>query len=143
MYLRRLPDRMMAYWKQLSQGDRLPDYARFRSEVIGDLWSHCFSLSVLPSGEAVSFVYDYVGPGVIEAYGEDVVGKLVSARARGGQGDNMTTKLENVTKSKKPLVEDGTFINRKGRAVKYRICILPFGGEKVTNLVVGMAWQAI
>jgi len=142
MYLRRLPDRMTAYWEQLRKGIPLPDYGSFRSDAIMDLWSHCFSLSVLPAGDVTSFIYDYVGSDVMEAYGENVAGRLVSSRARGGPGDNIIAKLENVMKSKEPLIEGGVFVNGKGRAVKYRACILPFGREKVTNMVVGVAWQA-
>lgn len=140
---RRLTDRMITYWERLRKEDVLPNINIFRPEGLGDIWELCFSLNVISGGPNNMYQYDYVGRSIVEAFGVDVGGEKVNSNFKWSPGHKIIKKVDGILDSKKPIVEEGTFINKKDQKVKYRTCILPFTNsdeKKVNNVIVGLSW---
>jgi len=144
MYLRRLPERMVAYWEQLKKDAPLPKYENFRSDVISDLWDHCTALSLFRQGGINNYTYEYVGREIINAYGKNPAGSTVNSHLKGEPGDKIIARLDDAAQNLQPVIENGVFINKNGKSIKYRACILPFGTDNHANhMVVGIAWQPV
>ena len=51
-------------------------------------------------------------------------------------------KIHLVFANPAPLVDMGQFVSERGKIIKYRSCLLPFGTQGVvTHIVVGLSWR--
>lgn len=140
---RRLPMRLMTYWKRLHTERGLPEIRKFNPHAIEDVWPHCIKLLITEVNEKRTYKYEFMGKHIIEAFGKDMTGLQVSPNIRNVPGTGIIKRLDAAIPLREPVMEQGQFINDKDKLIKYRSCILPFGSNKydITHVVLGLSWR--
>jgi len=140
----RLVKRMESYWDSLKEeGASLPKYQKFNNARLQDIWENCFTLIVNEKMGNRMYKYEHVGEEVHKAYGSKLVGDFTMQTIKGIPGVKVLEKIDECITAKKIFVEDGKFINKESKMIKFRSCILPFGsdGENVDHVVTGLSWR--
>lgn len=139
----RLTFRLKAYWDKAKKANAMPDIRHFNSAVIEDLWPNCFQVSLMP-GTQISYKYDYMGRPLIDLYGKDLTGMMLDEHSPEFPGMIIHKKLLGVVQSGVPLQDEGNFLTRQSKMIKYRACLLPFGtaADGVTHIIVGLSYRA-
>lgn len=152
---KRFVSRLSNYWERLRLTNQweatreqriLPDYARFNTASIEDIWQNCILLreqSKAPEGEKI-YVYSHIGNKLKDNLPLQLINQPVNSRMRDiFAAAAVTDQASEAVKNKKPIEDFGQFINKKSKLVKYRSCLLPFGTEDgdVTHIVIGVTWR--
>jgi len=139
----RLTERIRKYWDQIRKENTYPDIKQFNTSIVEDIWPYCFRISV-DKGGSDSFKYEYMGTLLIDLYGNDLTGLTINYNMKGVMGSVIHKRMEEVYKTGMPQQEEGHIINKQGKMVKYRACVLPFGNprEGMTHIVVCMSHRA-
>ena len=144
MFEKRLTERLMVYYNKLKPRNDLPDFRKFNSEVVGDLWHKCFTLKVQPYSENVAktYVCEFLGEEIQKAYGKDFTGAYIDKMSHDFPGKTVIGALDKAVDEKKYQFIEGQVINQKNNIIKYRNIVLPFGKDgKVENLLVGVSYR--
>jgi hypothetical protein len=140
----RLSDRLIGYWNTLKKDLPMPDFGHFNASSIADVWQYCVLFNVTPSVESKPFILNFqqIGDLARGVYGNEMIGKSFNTSQRHFQGSAILRRVDEILKSPTYLTDIGQFINERGKVVKYRSCLLPFGRDgKVTHVVVGLSWR--
>ncbi len=140
----RINDKLRAYWDSLCAGRPFPEERDVDSDVISDIWDHCFLVkNVAAQTEREGFRYDYLGKELIEAFGGDVTNQEISAKLIDAESPPLVKSFMQVVSTGKPTMEDAEFTNSQGLLIKYRSCLLPLGSAKegVVYILGGMKWK--
>jgi hypothetical protein len=141
----RLTVRLMSYWERLRKEDTIPDYSHFRSGSIDDIWPNCMVLTAEPSGaDTNQFRFNYIGAKLEDVCGKDLSGQVAHQRLQSiVAATKIVRKIDDVHSARTPIFDEGQFVNKKNKIVKYRAVLLPFGNTNsgVTHTVVGMSWR--
>lgn len=141
---KRLTVRLMDYWQRLKKEAALPDYAHFRSGSIDDIWPNCMVLMAEPAASGQQFRFHYVGAKLEDVCGKELSGQIAHQRMQAlVAATKIVRKIDEVYSSKLPVLDEGQFVNKKSKIVKYRAILLPFGNETVgvTHAIVGLSWR--
>lgn len=142
---KRLTVRLMDYWNRLRKDAVVPDYTHFRSGSIDDIWPNCMVLVAEPTGSHQNqFRFTYVGAKLEDVCGKDLSGQVAHQRLQSiVAATKIVRKIDEVYDTKAPVHDEGQFVNKRSKIVKYRAILLPFGTEAagVTHSVVGMSWR--
>lgn len=137
----RINELLQQYWHEL-RGDRpLPLESEINAQALGEIWPSCYLISVRAHG----FAYDYLGPDLVTAYGDDFTGHEIAETLVYPHPPSLFSTFQNVCKTMQPALDDSEFTNSRGMRVKYRSCVLPLGGNSRTGvafLLGGMKWKA-
>lgn len=137
----RINELLEAYWNEI-RGDReMPLESDVNAKDLSEIWDHCFLVNVHPD----KFAYSYLGPKLIEAYGDDLTGKEIAQTLLEPHPASLYAQFRHVAESEKPSNDENEFRNSHGAMVKYRACIMPLGAhgyEGVAFLLGGMKWKA-
>jgi len=141
MQEQRLTRRLTKYWELVRKQADFPENIKFNAAAIEDVWPYCFRVGVNNRGKKPVFQYEYMGEPIAEIYGKDLTGLVVDQSTKQFPGKVLHYKFSEIITGKKPLSDDGHFINDHGNLIKYRACILPLGtAEKgVTHIIVGLS----
>jgi hypothetical protein len=136
----RLTRRLHRYWDHIRKDCDLPDVHQLNSAALDDVWPYCFKVGI-DTRKGISYKYEYMGEPIAKLYGDDLTGRAIEHKAKDFPGAPIHAKIPEAVESRKPINDDGHFVNRAGKLIKYRACILPFGNEKdgVTHVVVGLS----
>ncbi len=140
----RLADRLLSYWSGLKKDLPLPDYSHFNASAIADIWQYCVLFTVAPQSDHKPYVLNFyqVGDQVRGVYGNDMVGRSFNTNQRHFQGAAIVRRMQETIGSPTAMTDMGQFINERGKVVKYRSCLLPFGKDgQVTHVIVGLSWR--
>lgn len=143
MHEQRLTDRLTNYWNLVRKDDPVPDFARFNISAIEDVWQQCILFTVQPGQSGNHNVNFYnVGQKVRSIYGANMLGHTVSSSQKHFQGASIVRKVDDIIANPAPLYDEGQFVNDKGKVIKYRSCLLPFGTKgRITHIVAGLSWR--
>lgn len=141
---RRVNERVRAYWESLRGRRPFPLEAEVDFSTLSDIWDSCFLVEVVPDQKPQTYKYDYLGESLIEAMGEDLTGQEVCNKLVSPIRGDIIEKLDEVIRSREPLVVDSAFTNRHGMEVKYRACLVPLGrsATEIGFILGGMKWKA-
>ena len=137
----RINERLKTYWEGLCAGRAMPLESDVSMDDLKDIWPHCFLVSVRND----KFSYNYLGPELIHAFGDDLTGKEIAETLLFPHPSSLISAFKKVVLYKKPEIDDSEFTNSRGAAVKYRSCVLPLGAHgnsSVAFLLGGMKWKA-
>ncbi|MFM9890432.1 MAG: PAS domain-containing protein [Rickettsiales bacterium] len=137
----RINELLQQYWHELAGARPYPLESEISTEALRDIWPYCYLVSVKPDG----FSYDYLGTGLIEAYGDDFTGREVTERLLYPHPTSLVKTFAEVVNSAQASMDENEFTNSRGARVKYRACVLPLGArgrEGVAFLLGGMKWKA-
>ena len=141
----RLVSRLRAYWDRIRENDDVPLIQKFNNNVVADIWDNC--LLIKASGPATSRMYNIeaTGRSLSTPLGNDLRGKYFSANLSGEMfSRDFIAVLDSSIERRAFMLSEGSFINKAGKKIKYRDCVLPFKDSKgdITSLVVGISWRA-
>jgi len=134
--------RLQQYWDTLRAGRPYPNESDLDPKEIQDVWPSCFLVAIDAATPHVGYRYSYLGPEMLEAYGEDQhnpdIVKLLSTDTAA-----MIAKFNEVVKTGKPVTDDSSFVNLKRINIRYRTCMLPLGGPdgSVSYIMGCMRWK--
>ena len=131
----------MEYWSSSAGKRPMPLESDINPEDIASIWDHCFLVRV---GDG-AFAYDYMGSALVEAYGDNVIGREICESLIYPHPEPLFRTFQKVTVSGQPVHDEAEFTNKNGMVVKYRSCVLPLsqkGEEGVAYLLGGMNWKA-
>ena len=133
---RRLVQRLLIYWRDLSPEGVLPATGSIRPADIEDMWPVCFTLVI--GGPAP--IYDHVGETHVALHGRDLSGRPISDAGVDTLLGRSTEYLDEVLLRKIPVTFGGTFTGPGGEPVLYRSTLLPlFDDDDEINGILGGA----
>jgi hypothetical protein len=138
----RIHERLIEYWQELCAGRAFPKESDIDPSQIAPIWDACFLVQMNSVGP--TFKYSYLGVSLIEAWGDDASNEGVSSNLIDPATASLIHKFQEVADTKRPVIDESEFINKKKMRVKYRICMLPLGTapDKVNFILGGMKWKA-
>ena len=137
----RINERLKDYWQNLRKGRAMPLESDVVMEDLKDIWGFCFLVSVHEN----NYAYSYLGPSLIDAYGDDLTGKEITEKLLYPHPQSLVNTFRRVVDSAAPGEDESEFVNSRGVTVKYRSCVLPLGAhsqDSVAFLLGGMKWKA-
>lgn len=140
----RLIERLITYWGTIKKSRDLPNINHFNPAAIADLWDNCILFTVVPSGSKGSTLLQFhqVGDRVRQLYENEMVGQIFTTEQRHFAGASIVQRIGESIATHDALTDKGVFVNDRGKVVKYRSCLLPFGThDKVTHVIVGLSWR--
>jgi hypothetical protein len=142
MHEQRVTSRLMKYWDNLRKDAEIPAFAKFNSAAVEDIWGQCMLFMVNPGQGKKHYTFYRVGDAVRKMYQEDVVGQVLTPHHASFKGANIIKRIDEVIAHPTPVFDEGQFINKKSKMVKFRSCLLPFGNDdKVSHVIVGLSWR--
>lgn len=136
----RINEVLQDYWQGLLGQRSMPLESEVVIDVIKPIWDYCFLVSV--HGE--KFSYSYLGPKLIEAFGDDFTGREITESILYPHPEQLFQAFKQVVQYGQPQTIEDEFFNSRGDLVKYRSCILPLAeadGRSVGFLLGGMKWK--
>jgi len=121
----RMNERLKAYWETLRAGRVMPLERDIVLDDLKDIWDDCFLVAVRDG----KFSYNYLGPNIIEAFGDDLTGREIAETLLFPHPQSLVFAFKTALAEKKPLIDASEFTNSLHMAVKYRSCILPLAGH--------------
>jgi hypothetical protein len=141
----RLIERLTTYWNHVRKDAPMPDFAHFNVSAIEDIWQQCILFTVQPAVEGVQPNVNFyrVGENLRSIYGQDMTGRSFNPAHHHFQGATVVRKITELMGNPEPITDMGQFVNSQSKIVKYRSCLLPFGGPdgKITHIVAGLSWR--
>ncbi len=144
---KRLTTRLTIYWNNLRKDLPLPQSELFNPAALTDIMGKCCMWRVEVDKTLNNkniYMYEFVGQETKEALGVDMTGKSFSPNTGNFPGARIVEKIDEVVNSAAPLTDEGQFVNKNNKVVKYRSCLLPFGTKegKVSHILLGLSWRA-
>jgi len=142
---RRISNRLLQYWEELRGVHDLPleDHIDPHDPFhLAEIWENCFLLQIRDIKDDGDFNYTFLGSEIKKAYGLDLDGTeeshLISPHA-----PKLVEKYKKVIETKMPITDEGEFYNQKGKLVKYRQSLVPFGSDHntVSAILGGMKYR--
>lgn len=139
----RLTQRLITYWDTMRKDEPIPNFSKFNSAAISDIWQQCILFVVQPGSERGTILnFNMVGDKLNGIYSQSMIGTCFNPSHRHFQGAAVVSKVDKMMADLAPLLDSGQFINNNGKVVKYRSCLLPFGRQGVvTHVVAGLSWR--
>ena len=144
MFEQRLTFRLQAHWDTTRREAVMPEFGQFNVGPISDIWQQCMLFTVQPSapGAPAAVQFYKIGDGLRKLYSQDPTGMTVTTAQKHFEGAKIVARMADIIDNPRAMVEDGQFVNARGKMVKYRSCLLPFGKDgKVTHIVTGLSWK--
>lgn len=141
----RLTQRLADYWEMLRKDQAIPEFARLNVSVISDIWPNCvlFSLQPAAEGKLPIMSISKIGENVQPIYSNEMLGLSFNAAQRHFQGAKIIHRVSEVLESRRPIFDEGQFVNEHSKIVKFRSCLMPFGTTEgmITHILVGLSWR--
>lgn len=139
--LQRLDEILLNFYNKVSDNnsvlpaEKILDLSIFEG-VIDDLF-----LAQVVDGK---FKFSFMGKNIVTAYGQAQTTKFLNNTISTAESA-VLKKFDNVVKSKKPLLDEGSFNNSDNIIIKYRQQLFPItdieGGKEVKFIFGGMRWK--
>jgi len=133
----------MKYWNLIRKDKEFPRIEHFNNAALADIWPECVQLRLNTRVGMVTFLCDYMGESLREAYGRDLTGAILENNAHTFPGVVMYSKLNEIVKTPAPMENNGHMLNESGQLIKYRACFLPFCSDSkgLTHVIVGLSFR--
>ena len=143
-YNRRITEILLRYWLELRDQRDMPQEKDINPASLPDVWDSCFLVQMTNLSAYGGYRYTYMGKELLGAFGEDVSREdaqmLVSLPSM-----RVTSKFDQAVGLRKPLIDEGEFVNAKKISIKYRQILLPIADNKnpkeLAYLFGGMRWK--
>lgn len=140
----RLSERLLTYWENLKKENTLPDFNHFNASLVTDIWQNCVLFTVVPPAPNQSAVVNFyqIGDNLKSIYSGEMAGRSYNISQRHFPGAAIIRRMAEAIQNSAALTDIGQFVNERGKVVKYRSCLLPFGKDgRVTHVIVGLSWR--
>ena len=137
---KRITNIIINHWAEVKGEKAIAAEKDLDSNLLDDVLDNCFLIEATELVLSGKHKYIYIGKNILDAYG---------SRATSPKDyhdvDPLSNKIkfQEVINLKKPVMEDGQFINQDGNVVKYRQCLVPLGkdGINVDSIFGGMRFK--
>lgn len=141
---RRVTEHLLRYWLRLRGPRPFPQEKEINPDDIKQSWESCFLVKLTSHASHGGYRYQYMGKDLFGAFGEDVTRSdaemLVSLNSM-----RVVSKFDQAVALRKPLVDEGEFVNAKKVLIKYRQILLPMASNddpsELQYLFGGMRWK--
>jgi hypothetical protein len=136
----RLQDFLLNYYNKLSDGGRIvPKESQLDRAALGENLDNCFLLKIVRPGK---YKFQYMGANIIAAYFDELSQEELDSIIEPEVGP-VGAKYNEVVAIKKPLFDEGEFIDEYGINVKYRQIAMPLTDEEgnIAYIFGGMRWK--
>jgi hypothetical protein len=142
----RLVNRLRLYWDRIRENEDIPNALKFNSNALGEIWESCLLMNVGGIAGARTYNIEVTGRTLLTPLGSDLRGKYFSSNNTGGElfSRDFINVLDASIERKAFMISEGVFVNKAGKKIKYRDCVLPFKNSKgeINKLVVGISWRS-
>lgn len=137
----RIHERLIEYWQELRGTKDFPSESDIDPSQIAPIWNACF---LVQADAAQNYKYSYLGLSLIEAWGDDASSLGIGSHLIDPATASLIHKFKEVVDTKRPVIDEAEFINKKNMRIKYRACMLPLGTapNDVKYILGGMKWKA-
>ncbi len=137
----RLVTRLQNYWELICRGKPMPEIGQLNPAGIDDMWQQCMKIGTFQTQGGFTYNYLFMGEKLVEMYGKDLTSQVVNPHASEYPLNIVVNKLDGIMTARAFLIDENQFVNERGKLVKYRACLMPFGNEAkgVTHIVVGFS----
>ena len=132
----RITNIILDHWNDIKGLNQFPKEADLDTTYLEPLLDNCFLINV-EGIENGKYHYKFIGKNVLNSYGSDITRLIdIGATSPLTQKD----KIYDLIKSKRPVIDDGSFKNIHGNIVRYRQCLVPLSieGYKIDSIFGGM-----
>lgn len=123
---RRYAAQLYAYWKQLKGNRPFPSEDVLNPEAIAHIWPHCFLIQVNDLKNRKRADFTYLGSEILHVYHDllsvEDAGDFISPNT-----SHLSQNFWQVIETRKPIIQSGQFVTRRGNLIKFRQCLLPLG----------------
>lgn len=141
---RRITEHLLRYWLRLRGARPFPQEKELNPDTLAESWDSCFLVKLTDRASYGGYRYIYMGKDLLEAFGTDVTREdadmLVSLPSM-----RVTAKFDQTVALRKPLIDEGEFVNAKKIIIKYRQILLPMAANdapgQIAYLFGGMRWK--
>lgn len=125
---KRITSIILSHWEEL-RGNRLfPSEDQLNADILESVLDNCYVVDAKEIENSEKYKYKYIGQNIIDAYASDL-----TSNPNSDDPLSHRNKILTVIETKRPIIEEGKFVNKKGQLVKYRQCLIPLG--KQDNMV--------
>lgn len=137
---RRITNVITKHWEDVRGNKLMPSEIDLDPEVLDGVLDNCFLIRTEELLQAGSHKYVYIGKNILEAYGSD---ETTPKDYHDVDPLSHKDKFEEVIKTLKPVVQEGEFINKDGKLVKFRQCLIPLAqdGRTIDSIFGGMRFK--
>jgi hypothetical protein len=137
-------DILSEYWEKLRGSNQLPQETLIEPSEIASIWDHCFLISLDDVTRRVGYRYSYLGEALISAFGDSSASPDLALQLLSSSRVPSAQKMDEAIATKRPVIDNGNFVNTHHMNIRYRTCIAPFGHEdgQVSHLFGVMRWKA-
>lgn len=140
----RLTDRLVRHWELIRKDEVMPNFSQFNASALSDIWQRCILFIVQPAaaGAPPSLKFQVIGDNLNSIYSQSMLGMTFNPTHRAFPAAAVIKKVHHMIEAPAPLIDMGQFVNDRGKIIKYRSCLLPFGRQGiVTHVVAGLSWR--
>jgi hypothetical protein len=141
----RINEKLLAYWESVRGARPMPEERDVDPDALKDIWDSCFLVKSIPHGTGSrGYRYDYLGTALIEAFGDDVTNREISAKLVDPISPPLVKSFTQVIETGKPVEEESEFTNSQNLVIRFRSCMMPLGNAKdgVLYILGGMKWKS-
>lgn len=128
------------HWEKVRGDNAIPSQQDLDPNTLESLLDNCFLVKATSFAANGRHDYVYIGKNIVDAYGSNVTYPQDNSHI-----DPLShkDKFEEVIRTKKPVLDEGEFINKDGHVVKYRQCLVPLGkdGRTIETIFGGMRFK--
>jgi hypothetical protein len=136
----RITSIIIEHWEKVRGDKHIPSEQDLDPNVLEELLNNCFLLKATELAGAGKHNYVYIGKNILDAYGSNI-----TAPKDYHDIDPLShkDKFEEVLRTRKPVMDEGEFVNQNGHIVKYRQCLVPLGkdGRTIESIFGGMRFK--
>lgn len=138
---KRISNIIIKHWNEV-RGDRpFPAEKELDPGVLETVLDNCYLVRARGIMEENTFEYVYIGKNIEAAYGDDSL--TVNDHYTSTSPLTHKDKFKEVIETRKPVEDEGKFVNRNGDTVRYRQCMVPLGGDGllIDTILCGMRYK--
>ncbi len=140
---RRITDIILEYWAEIKHDELFPNEELLDISSLSHIWDNCFIVQTRDIISHGAYSYKYLGKNIIDAYGQDLT-DLSIKNFVSPQAHHLQSIYDKILGTRQPLLDEGEFLNSKGKTVKYRQCLVPLGREgssDIESILGGMRYK--
>lgn len=124
--IKRLTDRVLAYWEKQRGSRAMPVENDLDPEEIGADWEYCFLLQARDVANVEDYNFTYLGGRILRAYFDKSIDEHNQFMV-GPNAFRLSNFFQRVLDTAAPVYDAGEFATLQDRRVLYRQILLPLG----------------
>jgi len=135
----RITSVIMGHWEGIKKGKAMPSEHDLDPTVLEQILDSCYLVGAV-GVQSGKYDYKYIGKNVVSAYESEETQRIDYEK---GNPLTQKNKIIECIENKRPISDEGEFVNTKGEIVRYRQCIVPLSndGVNVDSILGGIRYK--